>query len=356
MSSHTHVDLSSKKALLEATHVSKIFSPALGLGDHMARWLGYKTDNRSVQAVDAISLNLYKGEVLGLVGESGCGKSTLGRILAGIIPPSSGSVTFEGAPVMGRQSKPVKSTTRIQMVFQDPFASLDPRVRIGETIGEGPLCHGLVDSNTLQAYIAHWLHIVGLPPESAHKFPHQFSGGQRQRVAIARALAMQPDILICDEPVASLDVSIQAQIINLFLELKKNLNLTMLFISHDLGVVRHISDRIAVMYLGRIIELGETATVYQNPLHPYTRALLDSVPRLVTESDELVQFKAIEGELPSPLSPPSGCHFHLRCAYATPHCTSQKPEFKYSSTKSAGERFAACFFPLESTPPDQNAL
>ena len=245
MSSHTHVDLSSKKALLEATHVTKIFSPSLGLGDHMARWLGYKTDNRSVQAVDAISLNLYKGEVLGLVGESGCGKSTLGRILAGIIPPSSGSVTFEGAPVMGRQSKPVKSTTRIQMVFQDPFASLDPRVRIGETIGEGPLCHGLVDPDTLQAYISHWLHIVGLPPESAHKFPHQFSGGQRQRVAIARALVSDTELLLADEPTGNLDQRTGADILKLFDALRGS-GRTLICITHDPGIAQRFPRRLRI--------------------------------------------------------------------------------------------------------------
>ncbi|NDB67025.1 MAG: ABC transporter ATP-binding protein [Methylocystaceae bacterium] len=334
----------SAKPLLQANHATKSFSPSLSLGDHIMRWLGYQIDTRAVQAVDAVSLTLYQGEVLGLVGESGCGKSTLGRMLAGIIPPSNGTVKLENTPVMNAQAKPVKNTTRIQMVFQDPFASLDPRVRVGETIGEGPLCHGLVDAAHLRAYVARWLETVGLPHDAADKFPHQFSGGQRQRVAIARALAMQPDILICDEPVASLDVSIQAQIINLFLELKKTLNLTMLFISHDLGVVRHISDRIAVMYLGRIVELGPTTSVYDSPYHPYTRALLDSIPKLVTQGDELVHFKAIEGELPSPLSPPPGCHFHLRCPHAKDLCKTTKPAL--NTIDPASERMAACFFPL----------
>ena len=338
--------MASDKILLRANHASKQFAPTFSVGDQIASWFGQKTDNRAVQAVDDLSLDLYQGEVLGLVGESGCGKSTFGRMLAGIIPPTSGTVLLDGQPVMGTQKKPVKNTTRIQMVFQDPFASLDPRIRIGETIGEGPLCHGLIQKDSLNSYVVHWLETVGLPADAAQKFPHQFSGGQRQRVAIARALAMQPDILICDEPVASLDVSIQAQIINLFLDLKKNLNLTMLFISHDLGVVRHISDRIAVMYLGRIVEMGPTAAVYQSPSHPYTRALLDSIPRLVTDSDELVHFKAIDGELPSPLAPPPGCHFHLRCPHTAPICTTQKPEL--NSKSSSTERQAACFYPLDS--------
>jgi oligopeptide/dipeptide ABC transporter ATP-binding protein len=279
-----------------------------------------------VHAVDRLSLGIDRGEVMGLVGESGCGKSTLGRIIAGILSPTSGAVRIAGEPVMSVGRKPSKRTTRVQMVFQDPFASLDPRMRIGESIAEGPIAHGLVGRGGVASCVGKWLDAVGLEHGFASRFPHQFSGGQRQRVAIARALAMQPDVLICDEPVASLDVSIQAQIINLFLKLRRELKLTMLFISHDLGVVRHVADRTAIMYLGRIVELGETQSVYRTPGHPYTRGLLDSVPKLVLADDESVTFRPIQGELPSPLSPPTGCHFHPRCPIAVARCKVEAPE------------------------------
>ncbi len=328
------------KALVEVNAVSKRFTPVVSISDRVAAWLGSPVETRTVHAVDDVSLAIRQGEVLGLVGESGCGKSTLGRVIAGIHPASSGAAMVEGLPVMGSGRKPRKATTRIQMVFQDPFASLDPRIRIGETISEGPLAHGLVSKGGALDYVREWLAAVGLPPEAAERFPHQFSGGQRQRVAIARALAMQPDVLVCDEPVASLDVSIQAQIINLFLKLRRDLGVTMLFISHDLGVVRHVSDRVAIMYLGRIVEIGPTAEIFAHPRHPYTRALLDSVPRLVTGNDEPVTFKPIRGELPSPLSPPPGCHFHLRCPFARDLCSTMPPQLDGAA------QAVSCHYPL----------
>ncbi len=307
--------------ILVAENVTRRFTPRLTLGDRIAGALGAKVDRRAVQAVTDVSLAVRRGETLGLVGESGCGKSTLGRMLAGILPPSDGRVLLDGAAPMQRGHK---TTTRIQTVFQDPFASLNPRLRIGATIAEGPVVHGLVSRAEAARFAGEWLAKVGLDPAYAARFPHQFSGGQRQRVAIARALAMQPEVLVCDEPVASLDVSIQAQILNLFLDLRRTLGLTSLFISHDLAVVRHVSDRVAVMYLGRIVEMGEAATVYASPRHPYTRALLDSVPKL-TLGGTSVSFQPIRGELPSPLSPPAGCAFHPRCSQATELCRRERP-------------------------------
>jgi peptide/nickel transport system ATP-binding protein len=324
-------------ALVEVEQVSQRFAPRLSFGEKIAVRFGSTIEARTVHALDRVSLSIDPGEVLGLVGESGCGKSTLGRVIAGILPPTSGAARIAGAPVMsGRRM--VKRTTRVQMVFQDPFASLDPRMRVGRTIAEGPLAHGLVGRANAAAYVAKWLEAVGLDPDFADRFPHQFSGGQRQRIAIARALAMRPDVIVCDEPVASLDVSIQAQIINLFLKLRRELGLTMLFISHDLGVVRHVSDRVAIMYLGRIVEIADARRVYANPLHPYTGALLDSVPRLVLNEEEIVSFKAIRGELPSALSPPGGCHFHLRCPHAVDRCRTEIPELREIETA----HLAAC--------------
>jgi peptide/nickel transport system ATP-binding protein len=330
-------------SFVEVEDVSKRFTPRLSVGERIAAGLGSAVETRSVHAVDRVSLKIDKGEVIGLVGESGCGKSTLGRIIAGIMPPTSGAVRVADEPVMSAGRKPSKRTTRVQMVFQDPFASLDPRMRIGETIAEGPIAHRLVGQGGVVPYVGQWLDAVGLEPSFASRFPHQFSGGQRQRVAIARALAMRPDVLICDEPVAALDVSIQAQIINLFLKLRRDLKLTMLFISHDLGIVRHVADRTAIMYLGRIVEIGETQSVYLNPSHPYTQGLLDSVPKLVLADDESITFRPIQGELPSPLSPPTGCHFHPRCRIAVDRCKVDAPELR--AAVSASRRVACHLAP-----------
>lgn len=334
---HIDDDAPGSAGFVHVRDLHKHFGPQLTLGDRIAAKLGAGVETRSVRAVDGVSLDVVRGETLGLVGESGCGKSTLGRMIAGILTPSSGIVAVDDAPVMQDGQK---IDTRVQMIFQDPFASLDPRMRVGDIIAEGPLAHGLTGKTEQASYVAGYLQRAGLDPDLARRFPHQFSGGQRQRIAIARALAMQPEVLVCDEPVASLDVSIQAQIINLFLALQRDLRLTLIFISHDLSVVRHLSDRVAVMYLGRIVEEGPAEQVYTAPAHPYTKGLLASVPRLVLDDNALVTLDAIEGEIPSPLSPPQGCNFNPRCPLAQARCLSDDPALR-SVRK---DHRAACHF------------
>ena len=315
--------------LLQIMGVSKRFVKPVSLAERLAGLLGGTTRLQTVRAVTDVALSIPKGEVLGLVGESGCGKSTLGRIMAGIYSPSEGKVVFDGAPVARQQGRrTVKLTTRVQMVHQDPFSSLNPRMRVGDTISEGPLTHHLVQPQHADAYVVSMLERVGLDPDLRRRFPHQFSGGQRQRVAIARALAMKPDLLVLDEPVASLDVSIQAQVLNLFMDLRRDLGLTAVFISHDLGVVRHVCDRVAIMYLGRIVEIAPMAQLYGAPGHPYTRALFESVPRVGAGRQV---FHPIAGEIPSPINPPSGCHFHPRCPFAGARCKREAPALQTSA-------------------------
>jgi oligopeptide/dipeptide ABC transporter ATP-binding protein len=278
-----------------------------------------------VRAVDDVNLHVRKGEVLGLVGESGCGKSTLGRMVAGIMPPSDGQVLHHGrdrATLEGAEARHAR--LRVQMIFQDPYACLNPRLRVSEIVGEAPRVHGLIEGD-FDAYLDAQLRRAGIDPAYKRRYPHQFSGGQRQRIGIARALAVQPEFLVCDEAVAALDVSIQAQILNLFMDLRRDLNLTYLFISHDLGVVEHLSDRVAIMYLGRVVEHAPTEAVFSHANHPYTQALLAEVPRLDARAR---RFTAIKGEIPSPLSPPAGCHFHPRCPHAMPRCGVEAPLLK----------------------------
>ncbi|MEM1046738.1 MAG: ABC transporter ATP-binding protein [Pseudomonadota bacterium] len=310
-------------ALIETRGVSKRFVKRLDTAGRIARGLGADIDDETVHAVDQVSLSVKKGEVLGLVGESGCGKSTLGRMVAGILPPSDGEILFEGNTVGSLSARENQAATlAVQMIFQDPFASLNPRMRVEDIVGEAPQVHGLVKRQEVGDYVDDILLKVGLDPSVKRRYPHQFSGGQRQRIGIARALAVRPRFLVCDESIAALDVSIQAQVINLFMQLREDLDLTYLFISHDLSVVEHISDRIAIMYLGRIVEMAPTDALFEAPNHPYTKALLDEVPRLDQRKRD---FAPIKGEIPSPLDPPSGCHFHPRCPHVGPRCSAEQP-------------------------------
>jgi peptide/nickel transport system ATP-binding protein len=301
--------------ILELRDVRKEFGRRAGPLD---RLLGHVV--RPVQAIDRVSLNVQPGEVLGLVGESGCGKSTLGRIAAGLIRPTEGDVLLRQKSLAGLD--PVDRARTVQMVFQDPYGSLNPRLRVDQILSEAPLAHGIVKRNEVKDFVASLLKKVGLDPAYHRRYPHQFSGGQRQRIGIARAIAVQPSIIVCDESVSALDVSVQAQILNLLAALRRELKLTYVFISHDLGVIRHIADRVAVMYLGRIVEIGRTEEVLENPKHPYTQVLLSAVPNIDSGSH---RFVPVKGELPSPLNPPAGCHFHPRCPFVFDRCRTQVP-------------------------------
>lgn len=305
-------------ALLEIRNVSKRFTRKLDIIEKVASRLGVKIQKQTVHAVDGVSFDVRAGEVVSLVGESGCGKSTLGRVVAGLHGACEGEVLLDGKTVL------VKPGARpsVQMIFQDPFASLNPRMRVGDAIAEAPVAHGFISRGEAADYVAGLLRQVGLDPDCMRRYPHQFSGGQRARVGIARALAVKPGFLVCDEAVAALDVSIQAQVLNLFMDLRERLGLTYLFISHDLGVVRHLSDRVVIMYLGRVMESGAVDELYIRPNHPYTQALLAEIPRLDRRH---TRFTPIRGEIPSPLHPPTGCHFHPRCPHAGPRCAAEQP-------------------------------
>ena len=318
---------SARDPMFELRGVSKRFEKRLDFAGRIARKFGAGLRDEIVHAVDGVDLTIGKGEVVGLVGESGCGKSTLGRMVAGILPLSYGEIRRNGQVVARPGGLPDsadlrEARLRTQMIFQDPYASLNPRMRVADIVGEAPLVHGIVPSRDLDRYVDEQIRRAGLDPSLKRRYPHQFSGGQRQRIGIARALAVQPDFLVCDEAVAALDVSIQAQILNLFLELRRELDLTYLFISHDLGVVEHLSDRVVIMYLGRVVEEADTETVFRRPNHPYTQSLLDSVPRIDARKRA---FHPVRGEIPSPLNPPPGCHFHPRCPRAMERCRVERP-------------------------------
>jgi peptide/nickel transport system ATP-binding protein len=309
--------MSNDAELLRIARVSKRFTKKLDAAAKLANIFGAENRETTVHAVDSVDLSVREGEVVGLVGESGCGKSTLGRVIAGIHEPSDGSVFWRGNPVSDFNAEARHAyTLGAQMIFQDPMSSLNPRIRAGDIVGEAPVVHGLVSKAQATDYVAAQFRRVGLDPDYIRRYPH------RARIGIARALAVQPKLLVCDESVAALDVSIQAQVINLFMDLRAELGLAYVFISHDLSVVKHIADRVLIMYLGRVIESGPVAAIFTDPLHPYTRALLDNVPKLEPGKRSFV---TIKGEIPSPLRPPPGCHFHPRCPQAGPRCAREKP-------------------------------
>ena len=328
--------MSTTTPLIELDGVSKQFVKTLDLAEKVFNLLGGKLREQVVHAVDEVDLGVADGEVVGLVGESGCGKSTLGRVVAGIHPATAGTVRFRGKDVSEMSAGELKDwALEVQMIFQDPMSSLNPRLRVRDIIGEAPVVHGLIDANEVDDYVDDMMVRVGLDPSYRRRYPHQFSGGQRQRIGIARALAVRPNFLVCDEAIAALDVSIQAQVINLFMHLREDLGLTYLFISHDLSVVEHLSDRVVIMYLGRVVEVALTEELFREPNHPYTVALLGEVPRIENRGR---QFMPIKGEIPSPIDPPSGCHFHPRCPHAMERCRMEQPALK----QIAPGRYSAC--------------
>ncbi|HMU94171.1 MAG TPA: ABC transporter ATP-binding protein [Anaerolineales bacterium] len=315
--------------LVQVEHLVKYFPVRAGLMQRVVNW---------VKAVDDVSFTVKKGETLGMVGESGCGKTTIGRSMLRLVEPTSGSVQYDGRDVLKLRGSELKDVRRhMQIIFQDPYASLDPRVPIGESVMEGLHIHKIGSPQERYDLMIETLKKVGLEDYHARRYPHEFSGGQRQRIGIARALALRPNFIICDEPVSALDVSIQSQVLNILKDLQKEFGLTYLFIAHNLSVVEHISDRVAVMYLGKMVELTSRDDLFKNPLHPYTKALMSAIP--IPDPKLKRQREVLKGDVPSPLNPPKGCRFHPRCPIADKICSEQEPEFR----EAAAGHFVACW-------------
>ena len=328
---------SGRGPLLEVTDLVKHFDIRGGI-------LGI-TKLGAVRAVDGVSFSVNEGETLGLVGESGCGKTTLGKVVLRLIPPTAGQVTFEGRSLFELSARELKAARRdIQVVFQDPYASLNPRMSVGEIVGEGLYVHGMTNKKERESAVRDLLKRVGLNQQHIHRYPHEFSGGQRQRIGIARALALRPKFIVCDEPVSALDVSIQSQVLNLLSDLQDEFQLTYLFIAHNLAVVKHLSTRVGVMYLGKIVELSDADELYRSPAHPYTKALLSAIP--VPDPTVRRERIVLKGDLPSPANPPSGCRFHTRCPMAQEICKTEEPPLR----DIGGGHLSACHFAEEVTP------
>ncbi|WP_188207775.1 ABC transporter ATP-binding protein [Alkalibacillus aidingensis] len=295
-----------------------------------------------VKAVDDVTFTIYEGETVSVVGESGCGKSTTGRAILRLDDPTDGSIEFDGKDLLSLNKNEMRKMRKdLQIIFQDPYASLNPRMTVRQTLNEAMEIQGVVPKKDRNDRIAELMETVGLQPHQADRFPHEFSGGQRQRIGIARALSVNPKLIVCDEAVSALDVSIQAQVLNLLKKFQKEMNLTYLFIAHDLGVVRHISDRIIVMYLGKIVEIGDTKSIFENPQHPYTKALLSAIP--VPDPENKTERIFLQGDVPSPIDPPAGCRFHTRCPFATDKCKEDTPELRTEDYMNGGHQ-AACHY------------